>query len=79
MAGKYVSVPCLLCYGGKLFKDLKNFQYNVAITDQDSLTTSREKNRAVRKRELKEIVGKSGKMELKMLMETVAGYHNDVK
>ena len=47
--------------------------------DQDSLTTSREKNRAVRKRELKEIVGKSGKMELKMLMETVAGYHNDVK
>ena len=60
-------------------KDPKNFQYNVAITDQDSLTTSREKNRAVRKRELKEIVGKYGKMELKMLMETVAGYHNDVK
>ena len=32
-----------------------------------------------RKRELKEIVGKYGKMELKMWMETVAGYYNDVK
>ena len=52
---------------------------DAAITDQDSLTTSREKNRAVRKRELKEIVDKYGKMELKMWMETLAGYYNDVK
>ena len=52
---------------------------DAAITDQDSPTTSREKSRAVRKRELKEIVGKYGKMELKMWMETVAGFNNDVK
>ena len=52
---------------------------DAAIMDQDTPTTSREKNRAVRKRELKEIVGKYEKMELKMWMETVAGYYNDVK
>ena len=52
---------------------------DAAITDQDSPTTSREKSRVIRKRELKEIVGKYGKMELKMWMETVAGFNNDVK
>ena len=35
--------------------------------------------KTVAKRVLQEIVGKYGKMELKMWMETVAGYYNDVK
>ena len=52
---------------------------DAAITVQDTLTISSKKQGHQKEREYREIVGKYGKMHLKMWMERVVGYYNNVK